>query len=150
NLVTQYADGWVKNDELQSAAHLFHGYTPSGGSALPAATSIDIKLANEVPGDDNASPDPKTHKVLVTRVDGSIVVPEAGGYTLTYLIANNLNTFYLVRGDAATGLDAGQPADTSHWYVYRWTDETGGAVAEAKPERAATRTTTWAEVRAFY
>jgi hypothetical protein len=150
-LVAQYANGWVKNDELQSATHLFHGYTPQGGTTLPAATSIDIKLAADTPTDDNTPGlDPKTHKILATRVDGSIVVPLTGGYTLTYLITNNLNAFYFVRGDAATSLDTGQPADTLHWYVYRWSDLTLGVVAEAKPGRVATKNTTWAGVRASY
>ena len=105
-LVNQYANGWLKSDENESSSHLFFGYTPPGGVTLPAATSIDINLADTAPVDDPASTDPATHKILTTRVDGSITVPQSGGEPLTYVITNNLNAFYFVRGDSATGLDS--------------------------------------------
>lgn len=145
SLVLQYADGWVKNDEIESSTHLFSGYTPPGGSQLPAAKSISLTFANTTPENDGTSSDPATHKILITRVDGTIVVPQAGGEDLTYIIVNNQNLFYLVRGDAATSLEASQPADTAHWYVYRWVDQTstGGL-------RTSTHRPTWASVRASY
>src|SRR5262249_14901625 len=70
-LVQQYSTGWFKNDEKESAAHVFNGYTPPGGATLPAATAIGINLAVDIPTDDNSSGvDPVTHKVLATRIDG--------------------------------------------------------------------------------
>ena len=121
-LVTQYSTGWFKNDEKESSSHLFNGYTPPGGVTLPAATSIDINLATTIPTDDPGSQDPTTHKILTTRVDGNITVPQSGAEPLTYVITNNLNVFYLVRGDVAVNLDSTQPADQNHWYIYRWVD----------------------------
>jgi hypothetical protein len=144
-LVQQYSTGWFKTDETQSAAHLFHGYTPPGGSTLNAASSIVIQLANGTPSDDNASPDPTTHKLLATRVDGSITVPW-DVEPLTYLFSNNFNTFYLVRGDAAVGLDLSQPADANHWYVYRWVDLTGSAGGL----HAQTAPITWGKIKGLY
>ena len=145
-LVQQYSTGWFKNDEKESSNHLFNGYTPPGGMQLPAATTIDIHLASDIPTDDNTSIDPRTHKVLLTRVDGSITVPQSGSPPLTYEITNNLNQFFLVRGDLADSLESTQPADSLHWYIYRWVD-----LSETTPgNRPATQTKTWAALKANY
>src|SRR5262245_19229647 len=131
DLVTKYSTGWFKADEKESSSHLFQGYTPPGGETLQPASTIDINLATTVPADDNGSTDPVTHKVMFTRVDGSIVIPPGSGQTqsTTYLIDNNQNAFYLVRGDQAS-LAPELPADDKHWYIYRWVDlsqQTGAA-----------------------
>jgi hypothetical protein len=147
-LVTQYSTGWFKTDERESASHLFSGYTPPGGQTLPAATTIVINLATYIPSDDNTSPDPRLHKVLLTRVDGSITLPQSGGSPLTYLITNNLNEFKLVRGDAAaSNLDSTQPADSTHWYIYRWVDLTGIAPRTDTPS---VQSTSWASIKARF
>jgi len=146
-LVTQYSTGWFKTDEKESSSHLFNGYTPPGGTTLPAATTIDINLATDIPVDDNTSPDPRLYKVLQTRVDGSITVPQSGASPLTYLITNNLNEFFLVRGDVAQGLDVTQSADSTHWYIYRWVDLTGTSPGGNTP---LTQQQTWAFARAMY
>jgi hypothetical protein len=145
-LVQQYSTGWFKADEQASSSHLFNGYTPPGGTTLPAATAISIIFATGTPSDDNMSPDPVTHKVLLTRVDGSVTVPQSGS-PLTYEISNNLNEFYFVRGDSAVGLDSSQPADSTHWYVYRWIDLTGLA---PDARRLQVESTTWGAVKGRY
>jgi len=124
NLVAKYASGWFKSDEVAASTHLFQGYTPQGQPSLPAATSINIDFSVNVPEDDNGSGDPHTHKRLATRVDGEIVVPPTAPSTdpLHYLISNNFNVLYLVRGDEALELAPSQPADTLHWYIHRWVD----------------------------
>jgi len=146
-LVNQYMNGWFKDDEKESSWHLFNGYTPPGGVTLPPATEIDIELASTIPADDPASPDPVTHKILTTRVDGSITVPQNGSEPLTFVITNNLNVFYLVRGDAAVGLDSTQPADMNHWYIYRWVDlsqsSVEGNISQTEPK-------TWGSLKAMY
>jgi len=127
-LVTQYSTGWFKNDETESSSHLFAGYTPPGGNTLEPASSISINLTVKIPTDDNSSGvDPVTHKVLSTPVDGQIVVPNPGAAPTTFVITNNFNVFYIVRGDQAVNLDTTQPADANHWYIYRWVDLTTGA-----------------------
>lgn len=149
-LVQQYSTGWFKTDESASSTHLFSGYTPPGGSALPAAQSIDINLAVTTPTDDNTSgTDPITHKLLATRVDGSITVPQSGE-PLTYVISNNYNVFYFVRGDSAVGLGASQPADSLHWYIYRWTDLSEAVPTPGRPSRLLTQTSTWGRVKGLY
>lgn len=63
-LVQQLSTGWFKNDEKESSAHLFGGYTPPGEPTLPAAATIEIHLAVSIPTDDNSSGvDPATHKI---------------------------------------------------------------------------------------
>ena len=134
SLASQFPNGWTRKAETQSASHLF------SGTSLPAAQTIVIQLANTSPVDDNTEGVvPETHKLLVTRVDGTI---QAG--STTYSMTNNLDVFYFVRGDAAHGLNDSQPADDQHWYLYRWVDQTvlgGGAQAED---------VTWGRVKGLY
>src|SRR5262249_16133008 len=144
------AAGWFKSDETASSTHLFSGYTPPGGATLPAAQSIDINLAVDTPSDDNTpSVDPITHKVLSTRVDGSITLPQPGSEPLTYVIANNYNVFYFVRGDSANALAPSQPADSLHWYVYKWVD-LSEAVPVSNGPRVRTEPTTWGSLKARF
>jgi hypothetical protein len=150
-LVQQYSTGWFKNDEKESSSHLFNGYTPPGGATLPAATSINIKLATATPVDDNsAGVDPATHKILATRVDGDITVPQAGTEPLTYVLTNNYNVFYFVRGDVAAGLDSTQAADAQHWYVYKWVDQTQSYIPRPSGRGALVKTQTWGAMKATY
>lgn len=147
-LVQLYATGWFKNDEKESATHLFNGYTPPGGATLPAATTIDINLAVDLPADDNtAGLDPITHKVLATRVDGYVTFPQSGSSPITYVISNNYHVFYLVRGDQAVNLDSTQPADMHHWYVYRWVDLTE---AQSHSDSMTVHYATWTQIKARY
>ena len=149
NLVTDYSAGWFKVDETSASTHLFSGYTPSGGATLEPASTITINLAVGTPTDDNSSgADPTTHKLLATRVDGLIVVPNPGAEATTFVIENNFNVFYLVRGDVATGLDSSQPPDAGHWYVYRWSDLTGGAKPRLVTQ--ATQNHTWGSIKGNY
>jgi hypothetical protein len=143
-LEQQFSTGYFKMDERESAEHLFNGYTPPGGAPLPAAASIDIRLAVDIPVDDTTrGADPITHKLLATRVDGSITVKQSGAEPITYTITNNYDVFYLVRGDAAVNLDSTQPADAQHWYVYRWVDLT-----PLPPPSSGI--TTWRQIKAMY
>jgi hypothetical protein len=150
-LVQQYPTGWTRVDESESSSHLFSGYSPPGGSTLPAATSIDINLAVDIPTDDNTSgTNPTTHKVLATRVDGSITVPQAGSEPLTYVITNNYEVFYFVRGDVAAGLDETQPADAQHWYVYKWVDQTQNYIPRPNSRGILVKTNTWGRLKSIY
>jgi len=153
SLVTKYSAGWFKDDEKQASSHLFSGYTPPGGTKLEAATTIDMNLAVTTPTDDNSSGvDPATHKILATRVDGTIMVPEAGAEPLNFVMTNNYNVLYLVRGDAAADLDSSQPADAQHWYVYRWVDLSQPSASSSTTVTAAlaAQSATWGHVKATY
>lgn len=150
NLVTEYSTGWFKDDEKQASSHLFSGYTPPGQTKLEAAASIDINFAVTAPTDDNSSGvDPATHKFLATRVDGTISIPEPGMEPLNFVMTNNYNVLYLVRGDVASNLDASQPADVQHWYVYRWVD-LSQSNPSAHAAAFAAQSATWSRVKAIY
>ena len=145
-LVQQYSTGWFKPDEIETSSHLFAGYTPPGEQTLQPASSISIRLALLRPTDDSArGVDPKKHKVLSTRVDGSVTVPRESDTPRTYVIFNNYDTFYLVRGDAALSLDSSQPADSTHWYIYRWVDLTAKADSSSQSD-----TVTWGALKGKY
>jgi len=150
-LVQQWPTGWARVDESESSSHLFSGYAPPGGSVLPAASSIVITLATGTPVDDNtAGVDPATHKVLPTRVDGSITVPQSGYEPLTYVLTNNYDIFYFVRGDVAAGLDSSQPADAQHWYLYKWTDLTQAYIPGPNAPELLAKTQSWGHLKATY
>lgn len=153
DLVTKYSTGWFKTDEDSAGMHLFLGYTPQGESHRPAATSINIDLTNTQPVDDNAGGiDPGTHKVLPSRVDGQILIPPTPPATdpVNFLIENNYNAIYLVRGDQAVGLSSSQPADTSHWYIYRWVDLTTAVGASAPGTPMPAQANTWGRIKNIY
>jgi len=141
-LVQKFGDNWSKDDEITSARHLFRGYSPADGPSLPPASSIDIDLSETTPSgtDTVVGLDPATHKFFAAQINGTITV---GGDTapIVYTISNNYDVFYLIRGDAAVNLDPSQPADTDHWYVYRWLDRT---------QSVSSGTVTWGAVKALY
>jgi len=150
-LVNKYSTGWFKTDEDTSGQHLFLGFTPQDQPPSPAASSVNIDFKTTVPVDDNAvGVDPVTHKLLATRVDGQIVIPPTPPATdpTNYLIENNYNAFYLVRGDEAIGLSVSQPADTTHWYIYRWVDLTVALSSLKSPHAAGPAT--WGKVKGLY
>lgn len=154
DLVAKYATGWFKADEDTAAMHLFQGYTPQGEPFVRAASSINIDFATTLPVDDNSPGlDPVTHKIMPTRVDGQVVIPPTSPATepVNYLIENNYNAIYLVRGDQAVGLTASQPADDAHWYIYLWKDltvATGPGVRSFAPQPSQAKT--WASLKAGF
>lgn len=112
---------------------------------------INIDFANTVPVDDGgAGIDPATHKFLFTRVDGQIVIPTSPD-PINFFIENNTNILYLVRGDIASGLTASQPADSTHWYIYRWVDITVGSAPPVTPDSPLpANPATWGKVKGLY
>ncbi len=88
--------------------------------------------------------------MLATRVDGVIIVSPSPGQSeeTHYIIDNNYHRLFLVRGDAAVGLHAGQPADSTRWYIYRWVDET--ALPAATYEIASVAASTWGRLKAIF
>jgi hypothetical protein len=149
-LVQQYPTGWARLDETESSSHLFTGFTPQGGAAMPAASNITIVFADSVPADDNSpGVDPATHKILDTRVDGTITVPQSGG-SLVYSIANNEDIIYFVRGDAAALVDTTQVADAQHWYVYKWKDVSQNFIPRPNSSGVLAKASTWGGIKATY
>ena len=125
NLVDLYGPNWGKDDEAQSADHLFNGFTNSSGTYLPGATNITMALNSVQYFEDpahpsSAVPDSSAYYkwVYVTNVLMNIDVPIDGGTVYTISAAHQ---FFLVRGDAAV-LDTDQSATSNRWYIRRWDD----------------------------
>ncbi len=121
-LATTWGTNWGKIDEVDSAEHLFSGFVNTEGKAVPPATRIQVNFVNDQYYPDPVHADSGAWYVYcpVTNVNLTIDVPVDAGGTTTYNIAAP-HSFFLVRGDAAF-LDAGQPADSTHWYVRHWDD----------------------------
>jgi hypothetical protein len=121
-LVLEYGTSWGKDDELAAAAHLFDGFTSAEApnETYGGATNIRLVMDPEII-DDLVHPDSSRYYKLaiVPSIDLQITILN-GAIETIYEIASR-QAFYLVRGDAAR-LDAGQPADSLHWYVKRWDD----------------------------
>jgi len=121
SLVTLYGNNWGKDDETESATHLLTGFTNSGGTYVAPASAITMAFINDQYYTDPAHSDSARFYdyTPITTVNLNIDVPTSDGGT-TYNISAP-HSFYLVRGDAAF-LDAGQPADSTHWYIRHWDD----------------------------
>jgi hypothetical protein len=157
-LAQQYQNGWFKYDEVVAARHLFEGYTDSLGHVHPAASKIEITLAKTLPVGDTEGRDPTRFQVLATRLDAIVEFPPVPPETepTRYVIDNNFERIFLVRGDAA--LDAsnnptvppGLPADSTRWYIYRWFDETNALGAAPGAVPVPTKPSTWGALKASY
>jgi len=149
----QYSTGWFKDDEKISARNLFQGGTNSAGEYMQPATSIELTLAKTQPVNDTEGRDSTQYKMLFTPLDGVIEVPNPQNPAdpTKYIMSGNQHRFYLVRGDVAQGLTTRQPADASHWYIWKWNDETvqlGGAPGSLETSQPAPGPTTWGRVKA--
>jgi len=157
-LANQWSTGWFKSDEVLAARHLFEGGVNLEGKTLPAASSIDLIFTKTVPVADTEGRDSTRYRVLSTPVEAVVVVlPESTGAEPTYhLVTHNSHRFYLVRGDAADGLTPSQPADSLHWYIWAWRDESVGFRAPAGRGAATaavptpTLPTNWGNVKGAY
>jgi hypothetical protein len=151
-LANQWATGWFAADESLAAKHLFEGGTNLDGSYLPAASRVDLTLFRQRPVGDTEGRDTTLYKVLSTPVDLIVEIPPTPPYTepTLFVIINNSHRFYLVRGDAAVGLMAGQPADTTRWYIWAWADETMGAYAASGALEGATVPASWGKLKGLY
>lgn len=134
-LVSQFGTGFGVSNDSASTAHLFDGFTNDGGDYVPGATGITMSLtgAQVIADPDYAVfPDSAAHYKLAILPAVSILMDIAGLGGLEIAAPHD---FRLVRGDAAV-LRAGQPADTTHWYVRRWTDKSPSLAARRPGELA--------------
>ncbi len=120
-LVTRYGENWSKPDEIESARHLFEGFTGASGFQ-PGATRI-VMTQNAPTFGDHPSFDPDSlayyEWVVVPRLVLEIEVPGSPDPVIYEI--DSRQEFYLVRGDAAL-LDPGQEPRSDRWYIYRWDD----------------------------
>ena len=142
---------WSKVDEVASITHLFDGFENSEGTTIQGASHIDLTLTGvqQVQDIDHADSTAQYQKIVVTALDGTIEVPQAGTDPAFYNISAR-HEYYLVRGDAAV-LSPGAIADTTHWYLRRWDDLSPPAPAFSKgPVINPSRSTSFGSIRALY
>jgi hypothetical protein len=155
SLVAQYGPNWGRDDEAQSADHLFGGFTSSAtGQFMPGATNINMALNSVQYFADPAHTDSTGYYqfVPVSRVVIVIEVPgDAGGPQIYNIDAPQ--EFHLVRGDAAH-LGSSQSATPDRWYIRSW-DDMSAPVSGFKARRVglspeASTATTWGHLKAVY
>ena len=159
DLVAQFATGWVKDDEIISARNLFQGGVNSSGLFQPRPNTIDLDFLQSVTRPDTIEGRDSTYyRVLLTPITLTIDVPPRPGETegTTFLVgaggSPSVQRFFFVRGDEAQ-LEPGQPADSLHWYLWRWRDE---STPQLKPHPGSrlgpleSNEATWGQVKAFY
>jgi len=150
-LVSRWPGGWSAADESIAARNLFQGGRNRYGNSLDAAIRIDLTLASTAPAGDQEGRDTTLYKELVTPVGLRVIVPLPPPSTnpLMYYVEADYHRLFLVRGDAAVGLASDQPADSAHWYVWRWKDECFSLPGPAMPAEVPSPVT-WGTVKGTY
>jgi hypothetical protein len=121
--LAHYADGFTREDELKVASNLFHGVVHDGRVTTPAAERIRVVAGGTSVGTDPEHPDSTAYyrTVVVRRFEMAIRLTNGDS-----IVPNPaLHVFHVVRGDAAL-CAAGQPADSTRWYIRRWLEDVDG------------------------
>jgi len=113
----RYPAGWGKDDELQSARHLFEGFVNAQGVAMPRAQGIALDLGRVRYAPDPEHPGDPEHYALAVADDVRLVIAFENGGTIE---ADGRHAFWLVRGDADSTCDF---RDAGCWRVRRWVEQ---------------------------
>jgi len=145
-LVTLYGDSWNKGDETAFLRHLLQGFVSSTGAYVPGSGSIAMRMDRDTVFADPAHADSTRFYAYCPVYSMQLMVDVSDTSGVTSFEINAPQDLYLVRGDAAV-LDAGQPADSLHWYIHHWDDLSppppAGGTAGQVP-------TTWGRLKARY
>jgi hypothetical protein len=150
-LVSQFGSTWGVTRDSASTRHLFDGFTNEQGDFLPGASDITLSLAGPQFVADPDRPDSAAFYklVIVPTIFLDLTISGGDGYAIAAP-----HDFHLVRGDAAV-LRPGQVADSTRWYLHRWTDKST-TLALIAPRRATpahtmpARDATWGTLKALY
>jgi hypothetical protein len=147
-LVDRYPN-WGVDDEVESARHLFEGFTNSSGELVPAAIQIELTLVGIAFEDDSTHADSTAHyrKVVVASMVGTIEFP-GQSEPLIYSLSSR-QEFLLVRGDAAV-LAQGVAADSTRWYLRRWDDLSANPFVSRRKTIDAVTAKTYGAIKAQY
>jgi hypothetical protein len=116
-LQAAHPDGFTREDEIESARHLFEGFTDASGIQRPAAWAIETGLDVLRVGDEPGRPAAQYQVVTVCGMRLRIDL-ESGD---ELLVGPACHEFHFERGDvAARGPD--QPGDTGQWYLRSWVE----------------------------
>lgn len=112
----RHPEGMTRDEEVESARHLFEGYTKPDGEHAPLAVHIELRLDSLVVSVDPEWGRPESHQLVTV---GSVrLIIDVGGIASLITIGDR-HDFHVVRGEAAL-LDAGQRGDADHWYIHTW------------------------------
>lgn len=150
-LVSQFGSTWGVTRDSTSTRHLFDGFTSTIGDYRAGASAITLMLTGPQFLADPDRPDSATYYklVIVPTIMLTLEIPGTDGFEIAAP-----HDFHLVRGDAAV-LRAGQAADSTRWYIHRWTDKSSSLVVRTPGPTAPAgvmpaRESTWGSVKAAY
>ncbi len=149
DLVLIYGNNWGLAFETVATQHLFDGFTDGLGTEHPPVVRIQSDFtAASVSPDPNHADSTRHYQVVDVPLLGIVWEFEGDPNEIIGLESNYV--FFFARGDAAA-LGAGQPADSTRWYLYRLEDHSSALAAPAggtanRPEAGAT----WGAIRAHY
>ena len=149
DLVVAYGQTWGLSFEKLTTQHLYEGFTDTGGNAQPRAVRIDSDFlsATVIPDPEHAD---STRHYQIANVPTLAIVWEFEGDPNDVIAIESNYAFLMVRGDVAR-LRAGQPRDSTRWYVRRIEDHStaSGAAPIGRPTTRAAAPT-WGSIRAHY
>lgn len=124
---------WTRTDEIQSADHLFHGFTDKHGIYRAPATKISLDLS---PWQDRVDPEHADSTAYYRCVAVPTVTLQIWTATGDYFIERQEHDYYVVRGDAAV-LARGEDGSADSWYIRKWVENPAmePAVAMGDPDR---------------
>ena len=109
-----------RDHELRAAAEMFRASADGGRATMSSVRDLALHLDGLVSGVDPEHADSTDHYRVVAVQRFALDIRLPGEQVLRTKPA--LNAFHLVRGDAAV-LAAGQPADSTRWYIRRWLED---------------------------
>lgn len=127
DLVTEYDDGWIIEDEADFLRNLFVFGVRRDGSDWPSALEIETVLSSSTSyGDTAAGRDSTKYRTLEVAAWMDVHLPPSGSFPERSSILvggfGEHHRFHLVRGDVAVNLAQGQVADENHWYIWQWNE----------------------------
>ena len=153
----EFGDDWAKSDEVAAATTLFDGGQNRIGLTLTQAQTILLTLDDMAPvGDASAGRDSNLYKVLDTTLRLDVRSPTQVPIADIGRAMPNTHRMFLVRGDAADSLNAGQRADSTRWYIWKWqensaiADDTLSTEPTLPNAPAVERSFTWGDLKGQY
>jgi hypothetical protein len=109
--------GFTREDEIASADHLFHGFVNAAGAHLPAATSIEVTVADLhfASGPAAASLDEPIQVLVAEGLRLSVKLEDGNGFE-----TGPLRHVFFVERALASEVAPGEPADPRRWIVRIW------------------------------
>ena len=124
--VSGFITGHDRETEMGAIRGMLEGVRKDGLTLMPAAETVSLEMDGISQNFDPEHPDSTEHyRVLTVRKFNLRAVLPNGN---TLVTETRLNTFHVVRGDAAV-LANGQSADPKAWYIRRWLSDVSAVIS---------------------